>query len=88
MREEPLGGVNPPTTTTTVWGGLTPPKLFKSINQRVLGGVNPPQPKDWTSTTVGGTRKSIEIDENPCKSMKVLEIHENPRKTMTIYENE
>jgi hypothetical protein len=54
VREGPLGGVNPPTTTTTVWGGLTPPKLFKSINQRVLGGVNPPEPKNWTSTTGGG----------------------------------
>ena len=26
VREAPLGGVNPPQTTTTVWGGLTPPK--------------------------------------------------------------
>ena len=27
VREGPLGGVNPPTTTTTVWGGLTPPSF-------------------------------------------------------------
>ena len=37
-----------------VGGGSTPPKIFKSINQRVLWGVNPPQVQTGTTTATGG----------------------------------